>query len=234
MINTYYNEKEVVDVLCEEIFCLLETKDEIVLGLPGGRSVKGIYEEFCKHKKIPWKKIHIFLVDERLVSITSKDSNFLQIKEQFIDELIKNKIIPEKNIHPFIVDSGKKDYGLADYENELKKFGGYDIVILGTGEDCHIAALFADYSVNNDSEYFMLLSDSPKPPKDRMTASKKLLERTNIGLIIFKGEAKRKAYKNFLNSNLSINKCPAKIVNRMEKTMVLTDLRQINDCEKIK
>ena len=52
------------------------SKGFVTLALPGGNSVKDIYAELKTIEDSVWKKIHIFLVDERVVKITDPDSNF--------------------------------------------------------------------------------------------------------------------------------------------------------------
>ena len=197
----------------------------MVLGVPGGRSVKPIFSEFLKHTEIPWEKIHIFMVDERLVPVSDTDSNFLLVKKQFVDLLVKKKLLSEKNLHPFILDNSKKDFGISQYEKELKKYGGmYDVVILGTGEDCHVAGLFPEHTIKNNSDFFIHFHNSPKPPKDRMTASRNLIQKSNVGVVIFLGEGKKNAYENFKNNKIKLNACPTKIVKKIKDYIIYTDL----------
>ena len=225
MINVYYEPKEIVNLLCQEINKIIQIKDNVVLAVPGGRSVKSIFDQFSLHVDLPWDKIHIFMVDERLVPIDDEQSNFKLVMEQFGSELINKKKIPKQNFHPFIVDKNVPYYGVKQYENELKKFGGkFDIVILGVGEDGHVAGLFPDYTVKDESDYFIKIDDSPKPPKQRMTASKNLIGNSSIGVVLFIGEGKRNAYNDFLNPEKNINECPAKILNNIKQGYILTDL----------
>jgi 6-phosphogluconolactonase len=225
MINVYYNTKELVNKLCNEINNILKTKDTVVLAVPGGRSVRAIYDEFSLHEDLPWEKIHIFMVDERLVSIDDDQSNFKLVMEQFGNKLIEQKKISKQNFHPFIYDESNDNFGVEQYENELKRCGGmFDIVILGVGEDGHVAGLFPNYTIIDISDYFIKFDKSPKLPKERMSASKNLIEKSSIGVVLFVGEGKRNAYDSFLNPEKSIAECPAKILNNIKLGYILTDL----------
>ncbi len=218
-------EEKAAEIISDSINTLLKQQETVVLAVPGGRSVSGIFGQL-KVKKILWKKVHIFMVDERLVPINSKESNFKIIKENFIGELAKKGILPKKNIHPFILDKSKSDCGISYYKEELKKHGGiYDIILLSSGEEGHIAALYpAHHSIKDESEYYITMHDSPNPPKNRMTMSKNLLLKSKVAILLFLGEIKREAYTQFLNKSIDINSCPAKLVNSIKDSYVLTDL----------
>jgi 6-phosphogluconolactonase len=219
------NAEDAVNLLCKKIQDILKEKKYVVMGLPGGRSIKKVFQEFSKHKEIPWKKIHIFMVDERIVHIDSKESNFFLLKKQFGDVLIKKNLIPEENLHPFIINDFKKDYGVSEYGKELQKYNeSFDVVILGVGEDGHVAGLFPDHTINNNEKNYFYFDDSPKLPKKRMTASRYLIENSKTALIIFLGEEKRDAYENFKDKTTSIEKCPAKIVKKIKDYIIYTDL----------
>ncbi|MBR9690263.1 6-phosphogluconolactonase [Candidatus Woesearchaeota archaeon] len=204
-----------------------KSKKEVVLGIVGGRSVPGIFAFLSRQKDIPWKKVHIFMVDERIVPINHKNSNFKLAKETFLDELIEEGVLSKENLHPFIMDGKEKDYGISKYANQLKKHGGkFDIVILSSGEDGHVGALYPNHSsIKSSSEFFVVMEDSPKPPAKRMTASRKLLEKSKTAVILFLGEAKKDALKRFSDKKLDLVSCPAKIVNYIDEAYVLTDIK---------
>ncbi|MFW6013829.1 MAG: 6-phosphogluconolactonase [Nanoarchaeota archaeon] len=225
-----YTEKEEVykacaDVIQEAIEDLSGVKDKIVLAVPGGRSVEGIFSHL-KNKNLPWEKVHIFMVDERLTDPESENSNYKLLKVNLIEPLAKKDKLPGSNVHPFIYDELSDDLGVAEYAEELKMLGGkFDIILLSSGEDGHIGALYPNHhSIQNESDYFITMRDSPKPPKGRMTSSKNLLGRSQVALLVFLGEEKKEAYDNFNNLNVSIEECPSKIIDTIENSFVFTDL----------
>jgi 6-phosphogluconolactonase len=192
---------------------ILKSKNEIILGFTGGRSIKGLFPAL-RYLKIPWDKTHIFMVDERLVPIDSPESNFRQLKE----ELLNYIKVPVHNIHPLIGD-------VESYEKEFKEKGGcFDIAIMGVGEDGHVAALFPHFTINNEAELFFKITNSPKPPPKRMSSSRKLLLKTKLGIFLFVGEAKKQAYENFKNKKLTIEDCPVKIAYELPESVLFIDL----------
>jgi 6-phosphogluconolactonase len=212
--------KEVKEIISEIEKAALEAikdKGYFVIGFPGGRSVKILFEPLLK-SNIYWGKAHIFMVDERLVPIDDDESNFKLISDNLLLKL-KNKGLIEKNIHPFILKDNI-DSGVLDYTEELKKYGGrFDISIFGVGEDGHIGALFPDTTIKDNKESFFSFHDSPKPPKDRMTSSRKLILKSGLGVFLFIGEGKKEAYQKFNDKEFNVIKCPAKIAQGMNSVV---------------
>jgi 6-phosphogluconolactonase len=211
---------EAYSILKDSIKKISEEKEKIILGLPGGRNIQPILK-FFKKRSILFDRTHVFMTDERLVPLNDPDSNFGLIKNCLVG------VLPEENFHPFILHENKQNYGLTDYKNEIKKFGGsYDIVVVSAGEDGHIASLYPDHpSIKNESENYILINDSPKPPKQRISMSKNMFLRSKIGILLFAGEGKRDSYKNFLDDKINFVKCPAKLTLELLESYVLTNIK---------
>ena len=207
-------------IIEESIGKLLLNQNKVIVAVPGGRSVERIFNHL-KEKKISWEKVHMFMIDERLVTIDDPESNFRLAKESFLGELIDNKVLPKENVHPFIVDSG-----ITNYEKELMSNGGeYDIILLSSGEDGHVGALYPEHdSIKNDSDFFISMDNSPKPPPNRMSASLKLLTNAKVAILLFFGEGKKDAYRKFLDKDIDVSLCPAKLVLSIKDSYVLTDI----------
>lgn len=211
--------RKISSVVADLIDQILSEKDEVTLGLPGGRSISNILQ-FLKMENIDWNRVHVFMIDERLVSLDDNESNFKLIKQGLSD------VIPSKNLHPFCYNETKEDYGLLDYKEEIMKNGGkYDIILVSSGEDGHIGALYPNHSsIHDESSFLISMSDSPKSPSKRMSISKKFLLKSKIGVIIFVGDMKREAYSNFLDKEIDIFMCPAKLVAQLPRSYVLTNI----------
>ncbi|MBC8392321.1 MAG: 6-phosphogluconolactonase [Deltaproteobacteria bacterium] len=236
MTTTIYHKDE--DVLyqqaCETLISSIKKvaaeKHLVNLAVPGGRSVARLFET-VRHKNIPWQKVRLFTIDERIVPSDHPESNTKLVNENLVEILIQNGKFQRENVHLFETDFAKEDDGIADYIQVIKTFGDtYDIIILGVGEDGHIASLMPNHhSIRDDSPYFFSMDDSPKPPKKRMTSSRKFLQKAPVGFAFFVGKSKRDAYKNYLDSNLSVFECPAKIIDEIKEGYVFTNIEFSTD-----
>ena len=207
--------KECSNKLKEYVSAVLLEKDQVVIGLPGGRSILPVLNHF-KTEDLPWEKIHVFMVDERLVPIESKDSNF-----KLINKGLK-VVLPKENFHPFIIQQDAIDLGMNSYKDEIKKFGSkFDIVLVSSGEDGHIAALYPNHSsIKDESDFLIVMNNSPKPPAERITFSKNFIQNSTFGILLFVGDVKKYAYNDFKSDEVDFQSCPAKLVQNISNHSV--------------
>ena len=214
-------DKAVVDLFSSSTQQILRQKKQVILGISGGRSVQGIFT-LLREAPLPWRKIHIFMADERLVSITSPESNFYLARKLFLDRLLRKKELPVRNVHPFY-----RTPGIMHYAQELQRQGGqFDILLLGVGADGHIASLFPHHlSLHDKVSYFLALNNAPLPPTERMTISPALVQKAGLAILLFYGKAKAGAYRAFRDRTVPINECPAKLALAAKELYVVTDLK---------
>jgi len=119
--------------------------------LTGGDSPIKLYKYLAKNKKINWKIIDFFMGDERYVKENSRNSNIGMCKKYLL-----NKIKISKNqIYNISTEKSSIRKSVIDYENKLKKyFSGknikFDLILLGIGNDGHIASLFKN-NINKEN-----------------------------------------------------------------------------------
>jgi 6-phosphogluconolactonase len=117
---------------------------------------------------------------------------------------------------------------VSDYNETLEKIQGdlsFDLLLLGIGPDGHIASLFPNHhSIKDDSEGFMFLDDSPKPPPERLTASRKMIEKSNVAIVLVFDASKKEAMERYLEGSTSVEECPLKVVNKLKEHIIITDL----------
>jgi 6-phosphogluconolactonase len=211
--------------LCEKLREALAAKKQVNVAVPGGRNVAKIFQ-VMQGEEIDWQRVHFFIIDERLVPIDHPDSNYKLLLDHFIDPLVRAGRISPGNAHPFILDVSSKDRGAKRHEEVLAEHGfRYDIILLSSGEDGHVGALYPNHhSIMDKHHGFIVMEDSPKPPPERMTSSLSLMQTADTALILFVGEAKREAYVKFNDAQCPVAACPAKFVLGLKDTTVFTDL----------
>ena len=115
------------------------------VALSGGGTPQGMYQELAEEpyqSQIPWRQVHLFWGDERAVPASDPESNFGQARRAFIERVP----IPAGNVHPVRGELAPEEAARV-YAAELEAFFGsprpvFDLVLLGMGEDGHVAALF--------------------------------------------------------------------------------------------
>ncbi len=209
---------EVAVAVAEEIQQRSMHKSTIILGLPGGRSICPFLSEFIT-QQIPWKNVHVFLIDERLVPIDHPDSNYNLICSYL------TQVFPEMNLHPFYFNKFASDKGVSYYEQEFHKYGGvFDIIVASVGEDGHIASLFPHHpALQEQIDDYVYVSDAPKHPSYRMSISPACLLRSQIGVLFFMGEEKQHAIQQFVDDDITFEACPAKFMLNIPKLLIATD-----------
>jgi 6-phosphogluconolactonase len=203
---------------------------DLVIGLCGGRSVVGLLsaleKEAVRQPAELLRRVHFYMVDERLVPLADERSNFGGLKRQLFDSLIARKFIDESQLHPFVPDPSLPDWGCSTYAESLKQRGGkFTVAVLGVGEDGHIAGLFPAHPLLNETgALFASFTDSPKPPAGRMSATPPLLTSADLAIVLVLGDAKRAAWRSFNDPSEGVESCPAKLATRARECLVLTDL----------
>lgn len=203
------------EILSSELKKKLKVKNKVILAIPGGKSVRKLFSLLAFEKGIDWGRIEVFLIDERIVHAGSSECNYFQAEEMFF-----NKV---KNIKSYSFPVNKE----VEYYNKLlfsKSEGrmAFDIALIASGADCHIAGLFPKHAsiFFSEKEYFYF-NDSPKPPSKRITASREIIKNSDTGILIFAYKNRVNAYKKFMSEKIDFTDCPSKIAFGMKKLYVV-------------
>lgn len=108
------------------------------VSLTGGSTPRGAYELLGSppwSDSIPWGDVHLYWGDERHVPPDHKDSNYGMAR----DALVMRVAIPAAQVHR-IRGELPPDEAARLYERELPQ--RFDLLLLGLGEDTHIASIF--------------------------------------------------------------------------------------------
>lgn len=174
----------------------LEEKDSISVAFSGGSTPSLLFSELgsvFNRKKVPWRQVHIFQVDERWVPNTHKDNNFRTLKHLLLDKLQ----IPEENIHAMPVTEEKEETCRKNYELEIKLVMGnkdpsFDLILLGMGDDGHTASIFPGEAgkLPLTSQNFVEVPYVEKLASLRMTLTAKVLLNSQNVWFLITGEKK--------------------------------------------
>lgn len=180
--------------------------------LTGGTVANLVHQEIAaraeKHE-IDWTRIVFWFGDERFVDRESGDRNAKQAREAFLDAVGATRIheVPAKG------DVWDVDDAAALYSDLLRGEGGgvFDLVMLGMGPDGHIASLFPGFpQLDVDDTIAVAVTDSPKPPPERVSLTFGALNRTKAVWFLVTGAEKADATARAWAFEGSVSETPAR------------------------
>ncbi|KAH9607011.1 hypothetical protein KSS87_013786 [Heliosperma pusillum] len=198
---------DLVEYISEISDASVKERGVFTIALSGG-SLIGFLRKLCDapySKTIDWAKWYIFWVDERVVGKSHPDSNYKLAKEGL---LTKVPVIPS-HVHS-INDSLSAEEAASEYEfgirqlvktrlisvsdvNDCPKF---DLILLGMGPDGHVASLFPGHpALNVKDEWITFITDSPKPPPERITFTIPVINSASNVAVIVTGGSKAEAMR---------------------------------------
>ena len=152
--------------------------------------------------KVDWHDVHIFMVDERFVPSSHKDSNYHILHENLLSKIP----IPGDNVHPVKTDEVSPQISAKKYEEEIKKFFGlskgslpeFDIIFLGIGEDGHTASLFPGSNVLEEKERLAVPVMTRKTGHYRITLTLPVINNAENVIFLVGGRDKAEVTKKVL------------------------------------
>lgn len=128
--------------------------------LAGGTTPMAAYERLTA-MELDWGGVHLWYGDERCVPYDHADSNHGAVREVLH--------APRATWHPMLGELGPARGAIA-YASELAQAGArFDLVLNGLGPDGHTASLFPGHEALDAGGPAVGVTDSPKPPPERIS-----------------------------------------------------------------
>jgi 6-phosphogluconolactonase len=164
-----------------------------------------------------WGSVRLTWVDERCVPFANPDSNRGTSHRR--GDLAE--AAPPAVELPLFLDEEEPAQAVARVEQTLVRDfdGGLDVLLLGLGEDGHIASLFPEHPARLARGLAAHVKDSPKPPADRITLTLGVLETASVAVVVALGEGKRAALERALRGPRE-----ASLLSTLSGVTVVTDL----------
>lgn len=188
-------ESHAVDLMCASIREAIIMHGHCTIGLSGGSTPVPVYRLLRGRKDIDWSRVLLFLVDERYVPADHPESNQRMVREALLPSLP----IAEGQI--FFPDTSLplkecvRSYSLI--VSDLKP----SLVVLGMGEDGHIASLFPPLSAEATRSSATIATHTESfAVSDRISVTLPVLESADSRLFLLTGEAKYEALRRELQA----------------------------------
>ncbi len=195
--------------------------------LTGGTIANEIYRAVAAlpSSDVDWMRVDFWWGDERYVTADSSDRNDRAAELDLLDVVgvdpARVHAMPAADeVHPDV-------YAAATAYDQLVRTraeGPFDLVLLGLGPDGHVASLFPGYpQLEVDDEVAVAVTDSPKPPPERITLTFPALSRTAEVWFLVAGEGKADAVARALADQGSVQETPARGITCENRTWWLDE-----------
>jgi 6-phosphogluconolactonase len=193
--------QRVSDFIADSIRSALAARGRACLALSGGHTPWRMIATLAT-KDVPWRRVHVFQTDERIVSQGDPARTFPHIREA-----LSCAPLPPDHLHPMPVDEGDLAAAIRAYASVLESLAGappiLDLVHLGLGGDGHTASL-----VPNDPALELTAVDvgisGPYRGHRRMTLTYPMINRARVILWLVTGADKAPALKRLYQGDLEI------------------------------
>jgi len=152
------------------------------LVLAGGTSPKRSYE-ILAGLEVEWGRVSVLFGDERCVPPDDPESNYRMAREALL-----SRVAPA-TVYRMPAELGPEE-GARAYADVVRQVTPFDLVLLGIGEDGHIASLFPGHPLLKATGLTAGIHDSPKPPPRRVTLTLGVIRDARHVLILATGAGK--------------------------------------------
>jgi 6-phosphogluconolactonase len=203
-----------------------EERGSAHIALSGGTTPGRTYELLAADPSL-WEGVEVWFADERCVPPEDSESNYLLAEQA----LLSPAGIPAERVHRMRGELGPAQ-GASSYSRELTSgaipledghLPLFDLIVLGIGPDGHVASLFpgAETLDAGDEAVCLGVSDSPKPPPERLTLSLAVLRAARGCLLLATGASKADAVSAMLGEES--HHVPASLLRRERLSVIVDD-----------
>ena len=183
---------------------VLEGSAHARLAVPGGSALGALGPARIALGR-EFERVKFTWVDERCVPVDDPESNRGAAERA---GWLGPDLAP-RNIVPLFIDDERPADAVARTRDELKAIfsSALDVVLLGLGEDGHVASLFPGHFDAASESTVAHVADSPKPPSDRVTLTRPMLATARATILVAMGEAKRAALARLIAGDDALPAC---------------------------
>jgi 6-phosphogluconolactonase len=197
----------------------LTHKKTFSMAISGGRTPWEMLKILSK-ASLPWSRVNLFQVDERIAPDAHEDRNLTQLFQAIEGSPMASQLA----IFPMPVTAEDLEAGSQDYAELIQNItegGGLDLIHLGMGSDGHTASLVPGDEVLEVQDRNVAYTKELYQGRIRMTLTYPLINSAKKILWLVTGAEKKEMVQRLLNQDASI---PAGAVNQMNALLLVDEL----------
>jgi 6-phosphogluconolactonase len=210
--------REAAAVIAQEAWLAVAERGRFVMGVSGGQTPWRMLRALAA-EQVPWDRVHVVQVDERVAPAGDPDRNLTHLRES----LLEYAPLRPRQIHAMPVEAFDLDAAPDRYALDLHRLAGsppvLDLVHLGVGTDGHTASLVPGDPVLAIVDRDVALTGIYQGRR-RMTLTYPILNRARLILWVVTGVEKVDILSRLRDGDQSI---PAGRVGG-EKVLLLADM----------
>lgn len=198
--------------------------NEVHISLTGGRVGTQISSQLLADPVIDSRLVHLWWSDERYLTLGDSDRN---------DSVVPAYFSFKTHLHPLPAIDNSNDLSdavaRAQAELHLNTTSRFcatndlmDIALLSVGPDGHIASLFPGHNALTSTDGIVGLSNSPKPPAQRLTWTYPTINASRQVWLIATGSEKADVIQKLISGTDQLE-IPAAHVHGKNKTVLYTE-----------
>lgn len=173
--------------IVERLRSAVASRGRCRIALSGGTTPRATYESLAaidSTDPVDWSHVEVFFGDERMVPPNDPASNYRMAREALLDRVA----IPSRNVHRIFGELPAEE-AARKYVRELGDTP-LDLVLLGMGDDGHVASLFPGSRALEHPDAPVLPNEGPVAPHARVTVSMAVINAASAVLFMVTGAGK--------------------------------------------
>ena len=249
MIKVFLNDELLAKHLALQILNQLKRKKKLILGCPGGRSLKKTYfyiGRLSAKLNISLNNLTIVMMDEY---VDKKKGEYFLVNPKshyscvrFSKQVIRRLLNYKKNKKSKLKENNilfPEINAANNYDHQIKKLGGIDFFLLASGASDGHVAFNNIYSKLNQRTHIIKLSKKTREdnmktfpqfkklsevPKYGLTVGlKTIYSLSKQGILVLTGKEKKRAFHKINNLKKFDRKWPASIIYKCKKNSIYVD-----------
>jgi 6-phosphogluconolactonase len=195
------------DIIEREIHSVLFRKSVCHVMLTGGRAAERLYKFWADTASLPLGRLSFLFGDERCVPPDHADSNYALVMRTLFDKGMPSGC----SIARIEAENPDQEAAAKAYEKILPE--AVDVLLLGMGEDGHIASLFPGSPALRLEERSVTPITGPKPPHERLTITPRVIANARSVFLLAIGKEKGDVLAEILKSPSDIMTLPVALIS---------------------